>query len=63
MTALPANSRAQIIITNCHPSLSTISAGIAKRMAMKIGIAQQLHGQNRYASTEEKTPISMGSIS
>ena len=56
MTALPAKSRVQSIIANCHPSLSTISAGIAKRIAMKIGIAQQLHGQKPCASTEENTP-------
>lgn len=57
MKALPANSRAQVVITNCHPSLSTISAGITKRMAMKIGTAQQLHGQTTCTSTELKMPV------
>jgi len=55
MMALPTNSRAQNAIANRQPTFSTISIGIAKRMAMKIGIAQQLHGQMPCPSTEDGT--------
>lgn len=38
MITLPTNSRAQNAIVNRQPTFSTISIGIAKRRAMKIGI-------------------------
>ena len=42
MTALPANSRAQNAITIRQPIFSTISIGIVKMIAIKIGMTQQL---------------------
>ena len=54
MIALPIKSKAQNAIVNRQPIFSTINMGIKKRAAMKIGITQQLHGQNQCASTEEK---------